>query len=192
VINDQNQFVPYYIVNQASIAERLAPLIGLNFQTLEKMNGRIDYSIERQVVLNTTNAQITELRTQSATVGLGYTTNRFKVPFRIGGEQRILRNELNVRLDLSIRDNTTVQRSIVDIENPTNATDTGSPGVAQQLVTNGNLQLQMRPTIDYMVNQRINLQFYFTRNMTKPRPAITTFKTVTSEGGVQLRFSLGQ
>ncbi|GAA4382418.1 cell surface protein SprA [Hymenobacter koreensis] len=190
VTNRQNQFVPYYVVNQASITERLAPLIGINFQTTEKLNGRADYSIERNVVLNTNNAQITELRSQSVTIGVGYTTNRFRIPFRIGGEQRVLRNELNVRLDMSLRNNSTVQRSILDVENPT-ATDPGFEGVVQQRETNGNRQVQLRPTVDYMINQRLNLQFFFTRNVSEPRVS-NSFRNVTSEGGIQLRYSLSQ
>ncbi|WP_400193341.1 cell surface protein SprA [Hymenobacter sp. B81] len=188
--NRDGQFIPYYVVNQVSIVERMAPLVGVNFQTTEKFNGRADYSLERQVVLNTTNAQITEQRSKSITIGIGYTTNRFRIPFRIGGEQRVLRNELNVRLDLSVRDNSTVQRSILDVEEPTSTT-AGRPGTPEQRETNGNRQVQLRPTIDYMVNQRLNLQFFFTRNVSEPRVS-GSFRNITSEGGLQLRYSLSQ
>ncbi|GAB2964158.1 cell surface protein SprA [Hymenobacter coalescens] len=188
--NKEGQLIPYYVLNQVSITERLAPLVGINFQTLEKLNGRLDYGLERMLSLNTTNAQVTELRNTTITVGLGYTTNRFRIPFRIGGEQRVLRNELNARLDLSIRDNVTIQRSIIGVTLPT-ATDPGNGGEATQQVTNGNRQFQLRPTIDYVVNQRLNLQFYFTRNVSQPR-AGTSFKNAATEGGIQLRYSLSQ
>jgi cell surface protein SprA len=194
VVNNQQErlFVPYYIINQVTITERLAPLVGINFQTLEKINGRLDYGIDRSLALNTTNAQVTELRNKTITIGFGYTTNRFRIPFRIGGEQRILRNELNARLDLSIRDNITIQHSIIDVETPGSAApDEGFIGTANRQVTNGNRQFQLRPTIDYVVNQRLNLQFYFTRNVSQPR-ASTSFKNAATEGGVQLRYSLSQ
>ena len=117
-------------------------------------------------------------------IGLGYVTNRLKIPFRIGGEQKILRNELNVRLDMSIRDNYTIQRAILDV------TDT-SIGRASSQTTNGARQVQLRPTIDYTLNQRLNLQFFFTQNVTTPRVA-NAFKNTATEGGVQLRYSLSQ
>ncbi|MCC3159945.1 cell surface protein SprA [Hymenobacter sp. 15J16-1T3B] len=196
-VNEQNQYIPYYIINQVTVSERLAPLVGVNFQTLEKINGSVDYGLDRMLALNTTNAQITELRNKTLTIGFGYTTNRFRIPFRIGGEQRILRNELNMRLDLSIRDNVTIQRSIVDVVAPTLGTPTtpgseGAPGTATQQVTNGNRQVQLRPTIDYVINQRLNLQFFFTRNVSQPRGGTTSFKNAATEGGIQLRYSLSQ
>ncbi|OON66773.1 cell surface protein SprA [Hymenobacter sp. CRA2] len=196
-VNQNRQYVPYYVINQVVITERLSPLIGVNFQTLEKFNGTLDYGIDRNLALNTTNAQVTELRSKSITIGIGYTTNRFRIPFKIGGEQRILRNELSARLDLSIRDNITVQRSIVDYVAPTfdTATQTvnpGQPGRPEQQVTNGNRQFQLRPTVDYVVNQRLNLQFYFTRNVSQPRGQTTSYKNAATEGGIQLRYSLSQ
>ncbi|UYZ57809.1 T9SS outer membrane translocon Sov/SprA [Hymenobacter latericus] len=192
-VNQDRLYVPYYVVNQVTITERLAPLVGINFQTLEKVNGRVDYGLERNLFLNTTNAQVTELRNKTLTIGLGYTTNRFRIPFRIGGEQRILRNELNARLDLSIRDNVTFQRSVVDVAPPDPTTgDPGPVGRPEQQVTNGNRQFQLRPTIDYVVNQRLNLQFFFTRNVSQPKVVSNSYKNAATEGGIQLRYSLSQ
>lgn len=197
-VNEQNQYIPFYVINQVTVSERLSPLIGVNIQTLEKITGSVDYGLDRALALNTTNSQVTELRNKTLTIGFGYTTNRFRIPFRIGGEQRVLRNELNVRLDFSIRDNVTIQRSIIDVVAPTSSTvdpndqTIGSPGRADQQVTNGNRQVQMRPTIDYVLNQRLNLQFFFTRNVSQPRGGTTSFKNAATEGGIQLRYSLSQ
>ncbi|WP_230471092.1 T9SS outer membrane translocon Sov/SprA [Hymenobacter jejuensis] len=190
LVNTSNQFIPYYIIGQVSIVERLAPLIGINFTTLEKTTGRVEYRTERNVALNTTNAQVTELHTQELVIGFGYATNRLQLPFKIGGEQRILRNELNARLDLSIRDNTIIQRTIQDVVDP-GGTAQASPGRAASQTTNGSRQVQIRPTIDYILNQRLNLQFFFTRTVTEPRVS-NSFKNAATEGGIQLRYSLSQ
>ncbi|WP_345110177.1 cell surface protein SprA [Hymenobacter algoricola] len=190
VFNTNNQLIPYYVVGQVSIAERLTPLIGVNFQTLQKVTGRLEYRTERALGLNTTNAQVTELHTEEMVIGFGYATNRLKIPFRIGGEQKILRNELTARLDLSIRDNYTIQRSIEGSVDPSLST-TGSVGRPSGLITNGTRQMQLRPTIDYVLNQRLNLQFFFTRTVNSPRVQ-NSFKNSATEGGIQLRYSLSQ
>ncbi|QJX49166.1 cell surface protein SprA [Hymenobacter taeanensis] len=182
--NNSGQYIPYYVIGQVTIAERLAPLIGLNFQTTGKTTGRLEYRVDRTLGLNTTNAQVTELRSKEMVIGLGYVTNRLRIPFRIGGEQKILRNEINVRLDLSIRDNFTVQRAILDV------TDTDI-GRSSSQTTNGTRQMQLRPTIDYILNQRLNLQFFFTQNITTPRVQ-NAYKNTATEGGIQLRYSLSQ
>ncbi|MCB2376353.1 cell surface protein SprA [Hymenobacter sp. BT635] len=199
--SQNNQFIPYYIIGQVTIAERLSPLIGLNFQTLQKVTGRLELRTERNITLNATNAQVTELHSQELVVGFGYATNRLKIPFRIGGEQRVLRNELTARLDLSIRDNTTIQRTIEEVADPTTIPDPNDPtrniitagnvGRARGLATNGTRQLQLRPTIDYVLNQRLNLQVFFSRTVTEPRVQ-NSFKNSATEGGLQLRYSLSQ
>jgi cell surface protein SprA len=61
----------------------------------------------------------------------------------------------------------------------------------RSVVTNGTLQVQIKPTIDYTLNQRLNLQFYFTRVISDPKVA-NAFKNTVSEGGIQLRYSLSE
>ncbi len=196
-VNTAGQFIPYYIVGQVSIAERLSPLIGVNFQTVSKITGRLEYRTDRTVALNTTNSQVTELNTTEMIIGFGYATNSLKLPFRVGGEQRVLKNNLTARLDLSIRDNITIQRSILDSADPTGPNDPANPnnpgfiGRPQGQITNGSKTFQLRPTIDYLLNTRLNLQLYYSQTITTPRIS-NAFRNSTTEGGVQLRYSLTQ
>ena len=194
--NQAGQFVPYYVVNQVSVLEALTPLIGIDFQTLNKITGRVEYRTSRGLLLNTTNAQVTEQHTSELVIGSGYVTNHLKLPFRVGGEQRVLNNTLTARLDLSIRDNTTIQRSILNVVDPVDPklpVDPNAPrtfiGQPTSQITNGALQVQLRPTVDYLLNTRLNLQFYFTQNITTPRVS-NAFRNATTEGGIQLRYSL--
>ena len=106
----------------------------------------------------------------------------------------MLRNELNARLDLSISDNYAVQRAILDVVNPdevTPANPAPSLGRASSRVTSGTRQMQLRPTVDYVLNQRLNLQFFFTQNITAPRVQ-NAFRNTATEAGIQLRYSLSQ
>jgi cell surface protein SprA len=208
VSNATGQVVPYYVVGQVSIVESMAPLLGVNFQTTNNVTGRVQYNTARAVALNITNAQVTELHTTELVIGLGYAATGFKLPFRVGGEQRVLKNTLTGRLDLSIRDNATIQRSILGSVDPVPGAvggilpgttppvvALGSPavvgvvGTATSQITNGSLQVQLRPTIDYLLNARLNLQFYFSQTITQPRVS-NAFRNATTEGGIQLRYSL--
>ena len=191
-LNTSGQFIPYYVVGQVSIAERLSPLIGVNFQTVGKLTGRVEYRTDRGIVLNTTNAQVTELSTKEFVIGFGLASNSLKLPFRVKGEQRVLKNNLTARLDLSIRDNITVQRSIEDSHDPGNSQGQApSLGRSHSQITNGSKTLQLRPTVDYLLNTRLNLQLYYSQTITTPRIS-NAFRNSTSEGGVQLRYSLTQ
>jgi cell surface protein SprA len=118
-------------------------------------------------------------------IGLGYNTTNFRIPFKIRGENKVLKNDLTMRFDLTIRDNITIQRSIVE--------DRQNPGQesSEEQVTNGSLQIMIKPTIDYVINQRLNVQLYFNRTISDPNSA-NAYRTTMTEGGVQLRFSLSQ
>jgi cell surface protein SprA len=194
-VNSTGQYIPYYVVGQVSFLESLAPLVGINFQTVNNVTGRVQYSTSRAVALNTTNAQVTEVHATDLTIGIGYAAAGLKLPFRVGGEQRVLKNNLQARLDLSIRDNTTIQRSILNSVDPI-PDPKGGPaikeavaGIPTSQITNGALTVQLRPTIDYLLNTRLNLQFYFTQTITQPRVS-NAFRNATTEGGLQLRYSL--
>ncbi|WP_235861257.1 T9SS outer membrane translocon Sov/SprA [Pontibacter flavimaris] len=176
--NEFGRIEPYFIVNQLTVIERLAPLLGVNFRTKTNLTGRLEYKLERNLSLNLTNAQITETNVKDYVVGFGYTTTSFKLPFT----NTTLDNELTMRMDLQVRDNQTVQRAI--------STDNNT-GVerSQNQITNGTRQLQLRPTIDYVLSQRLNLQFYVLRTVSDPKIS-TSFRNSVTEGGVQLRVSL--
>jgi cell surface protein SprA len=139
-----------------------------------------------------TNAQVTELYTNEIVIGFGYATNSLKLPFRVNGEQRVLKNNLTARLDLSIRDNITIQRSIINVVDVGNSQGLmPSEGRAQGQITNGNKTFQLRPTVDYLLNSRLNLQLYYSQTVTTPRIS-NAFRNTATEGGLQLRYSLTQ
>ncbi|GAB3822732.1 T9SS outer membrane translocon Sov/SprA [Pontibacter rugosus] len=180
-LNEFGRLESYYIVNQLTVTERLAPLLGINFRTKTNLTGRLEYKVERNLSLNLTNAQITETNVKDYVIGFGYTTSNFTLPFRIGGQRRTLENELTMRLDFSVRENQTIQRAISD--------DGNGAERSQNQITNGTRQLQLRPTIDYVLSQRLNLQFYVLRTVSDPKIS-TSFRNSVTEGGIQLRVSL--
>ncbi len=180
-LNEFGRLVPYYIVTQLTVSERLAPLLGVDFRTNKNLTGRLEYKIERNLSLNLTNAQVTETNVKDYVIGLGYATTNFKLPFRIRGERKVLENELTMRLDMSVRENQTVQRAITRDEQGNES--------AQNQITNGTMQLQLRPTVDYVMSQRVNLQFYVLRTVSDPKIS-TSFRNSVSEGGIQIRVSL--
>ena len=134
-----------------------------------------------------TNAQVTEVGVKDYVIGISYATTNFRVPFKINGENIVLKNELNARFDFTLRDNLSINRSTI-----TDTTNTGArtEGLLNE-PTNGTKQIQIKPTIDYTVNQKLNIQFYFTRVVSEPKIS-NSFKNTVSEGGIQLRYSLSQ
>ncbi|MBC7448076.1 MAG: cell surface protein SprA [Hymenobacteraceae bacterium] len=189
-VRSRGKLVPYYVVNTVRISERMAPLLGINIKTKKNITGRLEYKVERDVALNTTNAQVTSIFVQDYVIGLGYITNRFKLPFKTRGVRQTLTNDLTMRLDLTIRDNETVQRTIVQFRDTTATGARTLTESSQNQTTNGTRQIQLKPTIDYVLNQRLNLQLYFTRIVSAPKIS-SSFRNVVTTAGLQIRYNLG-
>mgnify|MGYP002631927652 FL=1 len=90
--NLEGQFIPIYILNQVVLTERFAPLIGLDLLTKQRMNIAINYNRERNLGLNFSNSQITEQASSDFGLTLSYTKAGVKIPFKISGQQKILKN----------------------------------------------------------------------------------------------------
>jgi len=173
--NENGDLVPVFVISQILISERFAPLIGLNLRTKSRLTARVEYKMERNLALNMSNAQITELNSNDFSLDIGYTKNKLKLPFKIRGGTIVLDNDIQFRLNFTIRDTKTLQRKIDEINT----------------ITQGNINFQLRPTVQYTVNQRLNITLYFERNINEPRIS-SSFKRSTTSFGTQIRFSLAQ
>ncbi len=67
------------------VSEAFQPLIGINMRTKSRFSGRIEYKTKRDLALNISNAQITEVNNKDIVVELGYTKNNMKLPFKNPG-----------------------------------------------------------------------------------------------------------
>ncbi len=173
ILDDTGKLKPVYQLNMVSIREQFSPLIGINIRTKSKVTFKIDYNRDRNLALNINNSSITESRGWDLTFGVGYQKSGVKLPFRIQGRQVVLKNELTTRCDISFRDQVTVQRMIT----------------AESEITQGAQDIQIRPNINYVFNQRLNIQMYFDRNITTPRTS-NSFKRTSTRFGIQVRFNL--
>lgn len=168
-------FVPYFLVPNISISEQFAPLIDLDMQFTNQLQAKMGYSKSRQLSLSLIDYQMSETRSTEFTLGLGWRKRGLGLPFKIKGSSR-LNNDLNLRLDFSLRDDATAN-SYLD----QNAA----------LPVGGQRVIDIAPTIDYVINNRVNIQFYFDRRSVEPKisssPPITTVR-----GGLKIRISLAE
>jgi cell surface protein SprA len=173
--NDNNEWVPAFLMSQVVIQERFAPLIGVNLRTKSRITARINYNKERNLALNISNAQVTELKSNDIAFEFGFTKANMKLPFKAQGRVITLENDLTFKLNFTLRDTQTVQRKIDEVST----------------VTAGNVNFQLRPQVSYVLNDRLNLNIYFERNINTPR-VTSSYPRSTTAFGAQVRFSLAQ
>ncbi|MCO5247732.1 MAG: cell surface protein SprA [Chitinophagales bacterium] len=167
-------FYSLYYIPQIQISEQLAPLIGIDITWKNSLQTSFEYKKSRTVGLSLLDFQLTETRSTEFTAGLGYAIAKFKLPFKIKGERKILENDINLRFDISIRDDKTVNYRL-------------NQNIAEP--TQGARTVAFSPTIDYVVNKRLNLRFFFDYRKTIPA-TLASYPIRNSRGGVTLRFSL--
>lgn len=173
--NGGNQLVPLYVAGQVVLTEQFAPLIGINVRTKTRFNAQLAYNKERNLALNLSNTQLTEQNTQDVRLDVGYTTSNLKLPFRMRGREVILKNEVTFRMGMSLRNTRMIQRRFDESDE----------------ITNGSVNFQLNPTIDYWINQRLNIQLYYSTNVNNPL-VLTSFPNTTTRFGTQIRFNITQ
>ncbi|MEX2484963.1 MAG: cell surface protein SprA [Brumimicrobium sp.] len=172
-----NNFIPNQQVQNITVSERFSPLIG--FDATWKVNGnglltKFEYSKERSAALSLANNQITEVLGTQIVVGAGYKFTNFRLPLTVQGN-KLKPSDLNIRFDLSIRDNLTVIRKVVENTNQATA---------------GQKAMSLTSSIAYLVGKNLTMSLYYEQQLTNPKVA-TSYTTGNIAAGIRLRFNLG-
>ena len=188
-----------YDIPDIVISEQLQPLIGVDFRLKNDITGRFDYKKTRMLTMNFSDYQVNETRTDEFTIGAGYRVKGLKLPFTIGkkkpapiikkedkdtkgkgkakagGGGTTLENDLNVKFDMSYRQDITFNRPIDQ----------------DPVRTRGLTTIRIAPSIDYQVNKNLNVRLFYDYSQTIPATS-ASFPITNTQGGVTIRFSLGR
>ncbi len=173
-------YVPYFLVPNILISEQFAPLVGIDFSTPGQLSGRFEYRKSRQLSMSLLDYQLSEVRSTEITVGMRWRKRGFPLPFRLklgkGEASNKLDNDITFALDFSIRDDIN-SNSRLDQSNA--------------FATGGQRVVSIRPTVDYVLSNRVNIQLYFDQRRLNPYIS-NSAPSVNTRGGVQVRISLAQ
>ena len=168
-------FVPYFLIPNVTITERMEPLIGLNVTTISQWSIRFEYKKSRILALSLVDYQLSENNSTEWLIGTSFRKRGLKLPFNIPGlNNNKLANDLTFRLDVAVRDvfnsNSRLDQS--------NAYGTG-----------GQKEITLQPSVDYVLNSKINLRFFFDQR--KATPYISSAPPITNtRAGVNVRIAL--
>jgi len=174
-------FVPYFLVPNVSIQEQFAPLIGFDMMFTNQFQAKFEYAKSRQLSLSLYDYQLSEVRSTEFIIGAGYRKRGLKLLGGLklpkflnpkGGNK--LENEINFRVDFRIRDNVTAN-SRLDQDN--------------NFATGGSKEITISPTVDYFLNNRVNIKLYYDQRKVKPYIS-SSAPTTNTRAGVQIRISL--
>jgi cell surface protein SprA len=170
-----SNFLAGYEINGVSINEQMSPLIGLDLTWNNSLITKVEIKKTRNINLNFSNNQITEVTGDEIIIGSGYRFNKVPITFKsLTGNKTRFESDLNLRIDLSIRKNLTIIRKIVE-----NYDD----------LTAGTTVTTLKISADYVLSDRFNIRLFFDKIVNKPHISIT-FPTSNTNFGISVRFTL--
>jgi cell surface protein SprA len=172
-----NNYIPFFLVPNITIQEQFAPLFGIDMTLTNQLSLKFDYMKQRQLSLSLIDYQLSEVRSSEITFGGGFRKRGLKLPFKVPftkNDTKKLDNEINFNLNFSIRNNVTSNSRL----------DQNS-----SFATNGSREITISPTLDYYINNRVNVKLYFDQRRVNPYIS-SSAPTVDTRAGVQVRISL--
>ena len=202
-INDITTGMPtpssMYDISSVSINETFSPLIGIDMTLNNNLTAKIEYKKTRVLNLSMTSQQINETSSNDFVIGLGYKINDFKIFQKKKKRARTRRtakdrnssnsqqttpsastgmnNDLNLRLDFSLRDQSALCRDIMTLNSQ---------------ATSGNKALKISFSADYTLSKLLTLSAYYDRQTNTPLLSSSSYPTTTQDFGVSMRISLAR
>ena len=171
-------YIPYFLVPNVTIQEAFDPLLGMDMTFTNQLSLRFEYKKSRQLSLSLLDYQLAENRSTEVTVGMNWRVKGVpiikKIPLGKNGKK--LDNDVTFRFDFSIRDDATANSKLDQ------KTAYG---------TAGQKAIHIAPSIDYVLNTRVQVQLYFQQDRTIPKIS-NAFPITNTRAGVKVRISLAQ
>ncbi len=188
-------------ISTVSINEAFSPFCGISLTFNNNLTASFKYNRTRVLTLSMTSQQLTEALSKDLVIGLGYKINDLKLfgtPKRrkITNTRRTkdtedknkqqetetptetgMSNPLNLRLDISLRNQSALNRNIV---------------TQLSQATSGNKAFKLSVMADYTLSKLLTLSAYFDRQTTTPLLSSSAYPTTTQDFGVSMKFSLAR
>jgi len=162
-------------LNNVNLTEQFSPLVRIDFEMQNSVKILAEYRKDRALSLSFANNLLTEIQGNEIVLGLGYRIKDLRIGTNFGGKKKILKSDLNFKLDMSVRDNKTIIRYL-DIEN--NQTTAGQTIYGLQF------------SADYALTKNLTALFYYDHTFSEYAIS-TAFPQTTIRSGFTLRYNFG-
>lgn len=172
----QNNFISRYLINGVTITEQFSPFLQFNITWPGNFSTRAEYKKGRILHLSLNNNQLIENYNDEWIIGLGYRFDKMDMILGKSNNQKKISSDLNLRADISLRENFSIIRKIQEQSNQMTA--------GQKITT-------LKITADYVLSDRFNVQLFYDRQVNNPYIS-SSYPTYNTNVGVSFRFSLAQ
>lgn len=167
--NFRNEF----LFTNVNLIEQFSPLIRVDLEMKNTLSILAEIRKERTISISLDNNYLTEIALKEYRLGLGYRFKDLRFATKIAGENVILKSDLNLKADISLRDNFTVIRNME---------------ISDNRVTSGQTSWQTRFTADYALSKHLTALYYFDYSFSK-HAISTAYPQTTLRTGITLRYT---
>ena len=175
ITNAAGDFESSTLVSSATLVDEFSPLIRVDMKMKNSFSMRGELKRDRTLTMNFNNSTLTDIKGTEYIFGFGYVFKDVKMKTSFTGKKQTLKGDINVRADVSLRDNLTLVRSV----NSDN-----------DQISGGQKLFSIKFTADYRLNSNLTASFYY--NHQTSRYAIsTTFPRQSINAGFNFIYNLG-
>ena len=173
--NIANNYEPELLVSAVTLVDEFSPLIKVDIKMRNSFSLRGEVKRDRTLTMNFNNSTLTDIRGTEYIFGMGYVFKDVKFNTRFTGKKQTLKGDVNLRADVSLRDNLTQIRS-VDEDN--------------DQISGGQKLFSIKFTADYRLSSSLTASFYY-NHQTSKYAISTTFPRQAINAGFNIIYNLG-
>ena len=175
VLDQSDNYKSETLFSNINLMEQFSPLIKVDVEMKNSLKLLTEIRKDRLLSLSFDNNLLTEIQGNEYIIGLGYRVKDLQIRSRLGGSRQLIKSDLNMKADFSIRNNKTIVRYL-DLEN--------------NQVTSGQTILNFKYSADYAFSQNLTGIFYFDYSFSEYAIS-TAFPQTTIRAGFTMRYNFG-
>ncbi|MCD8445015.1 T9SS outer membrane translocon Sov/SprA, partial [Tenacibaculum finnmarkense] len=173
--NNSGNYQSELLLSSATLIDEFSPLVKVDFRMKNSFSFKGEIRRDRSLTLNFNNNTLTDVKGTEYVVGFGYKIKDVKFVTKFTGKKQTVKGDINLRADVSLRDNLTLIRS-VDKEN--------------SQITGGEKLLGLKFIADYNLSSSLTASFYY-NHQTFKYAVSTTFPRQSINAGINIIYNLG-
>ncbi|SFC87856.1 cell surface protein SprA [Algibacter pectinivorans] len=163
------------LFSNINLTELFSPLVRIDMEMNNSVRVQAEIKKDRMLSLSFDNNLLTEVQGNEYIFGLGYRIKDLRIRSKLAGPKKRIVSDLNMKADISVRDNKTIIRYL-DLEN--------------NQITSGQTIWGLKYSADYAFSKNLTGIFYF--DYTFSDYAISTaFPQTTIRSGFTVRYNFG-
>ena len=174
-LDQSNNFKNERLFSNINLSEIFSPLIRVDFEMKNSIKVLAEIQKDRTLSLSLDNNLLTEIQGYEYIFGLGYRIKDVRIKSQLAGPKKRIVSDLNMKADISIRDNKTIIRYL-DLDN--------------DQVTTGQTIWGLKYSADYAFSKNLIGIFYFDYSFAEYAIS-TAFPQTTIRSGITLRYNFG-